>query len=167
MPISEIAIRGFLAGLAFSMLPGKGIALSCLQPDIVQSYTRAAEANEAYVVVKGKFRFVAPPRQPVDNDAQDQDISARFEGVALGRDGFSISYSRPIRIRLACAGPWCGWVQPDTQAIAFVEMNESELLLVEGPCPGQIFYDPSTEDERRLLICHLGGPCSTPSHKPD
>lgn len=134
-------------------------ALSCMQPDIVASYTRAAEASEPYLVLKGKFRFTPPPRQPVDNDTSEQTVPARFEGVALSRSDFNISYSRPVTLTLACAGPWCGWVEPDTDAIAFVEQRGTELVLLEGPCPGQIFYEPTREQADRLLLCHRQGIC--------
>lgn len=147
------------ACIALCALSTPASALSCMQPDIVNSYTRAADAAEAYVVVKGAFRFNAPPRQPVDNDAQGQIVQARFEGVALGRSGFTISYTRPVTLTLACAGPWCGWVEPDTNAIAFLETRGTSLRLVEGPCPGQIFYDPTPEQTQRLLACHTRGIC--------
>ncbi len=134
-------------------------ALTCMQPNIVDSYTRAADATEPYIVLKGRFRFSPPPRQPVDNDASEQTVEARFEGVALGKNGFNISYSRPVTLTLACAGPWCGWVEPDTEAIAFVEQHDKGLVLFEGPCPGQIFYEPTREQTDRLLLCHSKGVC--------
>lgn len=148
----------FAAVLSLS-LAGQAHALSCFQPDIVKSYQGHAVAEEAYVVVRGKLRFTPPPRQPVRNDAEDQTVKARFEGVALSNKAFDTSFSRPLQITMSCSGPWCANVTPDKDVIAFVEQTRTGLHLTEGPCPWSIFYEPTKKQIDRLLFCHTRGIC--------
>lgn len=152
-------MKSFIALLLSLSIAGQAQALSCMQPDIIQSYKDHAEATEAYVVVRGRFRFTPPKPQKLNNNAKDQTVRARFEGVALSKKGFDTSFSRPITIVFSCGGPWCGAVTPDTEAIAFVQQTDTGLTLNEGPCPWRVFYEPTKEQVDRLLYCHTRGIC--------
>jgi len=137
----------------------QALALSCEKPDIVRSYVDHAEAQETYVVVKGKFRFAPPPKQPVSGNAKPQTVRANFEGVALSAGAFDTAYTRPLTISMDCAGLWCGTVEPDVETLAFIELNGKNLHLIEGPCPWRVFRDPTSEQVERLLACHTRGDC--------
>ncbi len=152
-------MKSALAAILSLTIAGQADALSCMAPDIVQSYKDHAEAAEAYVVVRGKFRFTPPKPQKLGNDAKEQTIKARFEGVALSSKTFDTSFSRPLTITFGCAGPWCGGVTPDIEAIAFVQQTDSGLHLDEGPCPWRVFYEPTKDQIDRLLYCHTSGIC--------
>ena len=55
-----IRVAVLALGLA---LGGPALALSCLPPDVAETYRRAAEAEEAYIVVQGRLEF-DPARLP-------------------------------------------------------------------------------------------------------
>ena len=152
-------MKPFLAAVLSVMIASEAHALSCRRPDIVASYNGHAQSNESYVVVRGKFHFAPPPKQPVRNDAKEVTVNARFEGVALSRRAFDTSFTRPLKITFACSGPWCGSVKPNTEAIAFVEQTDAGLHLFEGPCMWSVFYEPTKEQTDRLLLCHARGIC--------
>lgn len=152
-------MKPILAAALSLSLASQAQALSCIRPDIVQSYKDHAEATDSYVVVRGKFRFTPPKSRSDENNPKEQRIKARFEGVALSQRRFDTSFSRPVDIIFGCAGPWCGSVIPDTEAIAFVQQTDNGLVLDEGPCPWRVFYEPTKEQVDRLLSCHTSGIC--------
>ena len=115
-------------------------ALSCLRPDVARTFQEVAAAEESYVVLLGEFEFRAPPRQPVSNDAQPQQVIAQFTGSALGGSGFVDTAPLELTLETTCAGPWCGgFPQPETEVLGFVELTPRGYVLSLGPCGGAVF----------------------------
>jgi len=133
-------------------------ALSCIQPDAARAFQNAAEAEESYVVLLGQFDFIAPPKQPVSNDAQPQQVLATFEGQGLGADGFVATQPKSVQLETACAGAWCGgFPTPGADVVAFVELTQDGYLLSLGACGGSVF---EAETAPIVEACMRGEACA-------
>ncbi|MGI3163805.1 hypothetical protein [Pseudooceanicola sp. 200-1SW] len=152
-------MRAALLSVPILALATQASALSCLPPDAVASYLRADQAAETYVVLLGDFRFDAPslPEPDLSNPTPEEHrFPARFEGQALGPEGFTGSYALEMEVTLTCAGPWCAGVPADGAGLAFVEMTETGYDLRLGPCGGQYFATPDPAVTDRIAACHAG-----------
>ncbi|MBU2992463.1 hypothetical protein Q4555_08865 [Octadecabacter sp. 1_MG-2023] len=123
-----------------ALVATQSTALSCMPPDVAQTFQWASEAEESYAVLLGKFSFDAPPQQPVSNDAQPQEVVASFTGQGLAENGFAPTTPTTVTLRTSCAGPWCGgFPNPDSEMLAFVALTDDGYLLTMGPCGGSTF----------------------------
>lgn len=139
-------------------LSSQASALSCLRPDVARTFQQIAAAEERYVVLLGEFEFVAPPDQPVSNDAQSQQVVAQFSGSALGAAGFVDTAPIDVKLQTSCAGPWCGgFPAPQTDVLAFVELNPQGYVLSLGACGGTVF---AAETAPIVAACMRGEACA-------
>jgi len=132
-------------------------ALSCIQPDVARTFLNVAEAEESYVVLLGQFDFVAPPKQPVSNNAQSQQVMATFEGQGLGAEGFVATQPKSVQLQTGCAGAWCGWFPtPGEDVLAFVALTDDGYILTLGACGGSVF---GVESAPIVEACMRGETC--------
>ena len=139
-------------------------ALSCVPASVQMSYTQAAEAEAAYVILRGRFDFAAAdlPRRAVENDnPPDTFVQSRFTGRYFDGDSFDKRWSGPVTINARCFGPWCSHMEPGGDVLAFVERTEDGYLLSLSPCGGAIFDSPTPAQLEAVRACHSGGACET------
>lgn len=138
-------------------------SLSCLPPDAVRLYETARDAEESYMIVKGRLIETGPIAIPQPDPNSIEQVppvasTARFRGQALGPTDFSAPFVSPITVTVSCAMTWCGAPVTDRDLIVALRVTELGYALDIGPCGGDtVPYDP--EGEARLLDCHRGAEC--------
>lgn len=147
-----------------AVLATPALSLSCLPPDVARSYQRAAEAEEAYVVVSGVLRFDETRLPKADMSAQqdtppETKIPARITGMALTQSGFDHAFDREITLNVLCFGPWCGGAKPDIRYLGFLQKTDTGYELVADPCGSFAFAEPGDDMLHRVEQCFQGGPC--------
>ena len=156
--------RFSLTMTAATMLYGGQVsALSCMAPDVTRSFTWAADAEEAYVILLGTFAFGDVPSADTGdiNAPREVEVDARFEGQFLSSSGFTDAPPLDVTIRLECSGPWCGSMVSDgADVMAFVEQQQNAYVLSVGPCPGSVFYQPSEAELAQVVSCIKGRDCT-------
>jgi len=131
-----------LSTLALTLMlsASQASALSCMRPDVADTFKRIEAADARFVVLLGSFEFPPQPRQPVSNEAQPQQVQATFTGKGLGLDGFAPAADLSVTLATSCSGPWCGtFPTPGRDALVFVEQTEAGYLLRLGACGGMMF----------------------------
>lgn len=157
-------IRSFtLCAALFGALSGASpaLALSCMQPDVANSYTWAAEAEAPYVVLLGEFQFRAGTKSRGNSDGQTvPPVVAQFSGRSLGDGGFTRPFSGAVTLAPACAGPWCAGLPEPGIGLAFAEvMADGTYQVALGPCGGRYFPGPRAGEAARVEACHRGERC--------
>ena len=156
-------IRSTLAVLAI-LAAGQASALSCLRPDVAQSFTDAANADESYIVVLGRFDVppgALPAPDLTDAEPEPVNVQAMFRGRQLQADGtFAGALSVPVTLAQQCAGPWCGQMAQDQRLLAFLVQSDEGLVLEVGPCPKWAFANPTEEMLDTVAACVTGGDCT-------
>ncbi len=142
---------------------GPVLALSCIRPDVANTYERAVETEEIYVVVHGTLTF-DQTRVP-DNDLSNQNrpdtlIPARLKGVSLSRDGFVTPFDRIISVFLQCFGPWCGGATSGAEYLSFLERTETGYVMTIDPCGSWIFPEPTKVQLDLTISCMRGERCT-------
>ena len=140
---------------------GPALSLSCMKPDPARSYTQAAEAEEAYLVVHGKLSH--NPDAVPERKSGEQPISfpATLTGAFLQADGFHGAFAAPLTVTVDCAMTWCGEApESSVDVLAYLQETPTGYALTLGPCGGWMFTDPTTEDLDRVVSCHTGGDCT-------
>lgn len=155
----RIAFAGLIA-----LMAGQASALSCLRPDPVAAFQRAADADATYYVLYGTLdfdtRLLPQSGDGMSAPIEPAPISAFFRGNGLSKTGFNLRFDQPVTLQPVCGGPWCGSASAHTPAIAFVRVVGDELLLEIGPCGGQFFEQPSQADLDAMVQC-LNGNCTS------
>tara|TARA_B100000768_G_scaffold175694_1_gene187447 strand:- start:1698 stop:2177 length:480 start_codon:yes stop_codon:yes gene_type:complete len=144
-----------LCGLAAAKVD----ALSCVQPDIVDSYQYSTHSKNSVVILKGEFSFPQLFWKKSEKIPKTQIIQGTFLGLMLDKHGFKIPYSEPVILIFECFSAWCGDMQPDQNVIAFVDVEDRQLTLRVQPCNSKVFSMATLENELRLLSCHHAGEC--------
>ncbi|WP_457649759.1 hypothetical protein [Profundibacter sp.] len=147
-----------------ALTAGPSLALSCLRPTIEGSYLDHAKAKESYILVFGKLtdkrNEVSGPKIQGGNGARSENFTATLVGKQATRAGFDRPLKTTVAVNTTCAGPWCGTVNIDLQMITFLEITPYGHRLTEGPCGGNIFYNPTKAQEKSVLRCLRGGVCN-------
>lgn len=148
----------------FAASCGPALALSCLPPDVVQSYIRAAGASEPYIVVHGQLRFDAARLPSTDMVTQRKPphtlIPARLTGQALTHSGFDQPFDRNISLDVQCFGPWCAAAVPGIEYLGFLERRDEGYVLTVDPCGGMAHPEPTPAMLKKVLTCRQVGSCS-------
>jgi hypothetical protein len=147
----------FLAFIA--AMTGSGAqALSCLAPDPVQTFHRAMEAPDTYVILRGTLAIAEILIPPEVGKDQEHAVPVWFHGMALTNDGFTRPFDGPMIVQVTCAGPWCGTVPADTDLIFFVQVVDGTYTIDAGPCGAGTFV-PDPKTEALLTSCLRGDAC--------
>tara|TARA_R100000935_G_scaffold24000_1_gene43397 strand:- start:33 stop:518 length:486 start_codon:yes stop_codon:yes gene_type:complete len=146
------------------VLAGPAVALSCFPQDVAETYRRAAEAAETYIVVHGRLSF-DPARLPSTDMIPQQKpahtlIPARLTGQALTKGGFDQAFDRAITLDVQCFGPWCASAVPGTQYLGFLERRDGGYVLAVDPCGGMGHAEPTPAMLDKALRCLQGGACT-------
>ncbi len=154
-------IRTLAFSAAIAALATPALALSCLRPDVVQTYKRAAEAEESYSVVIGTIRFDESklPKSVGNDSPPNTRIAARFQGKALTKSGFDMPFARNITLEVLCFGPWCGGAGSDETYLAFLKREETGYVMEADPCGGMLFQSPTEHMLDQVERCFTGGRC--------
>ena len=147
------------AVLVLALAAGPAQALSCLRPDAVTLYETARDADEGYLVVRGRIDLQEPFRAPLPDTDERTRTAARLTGQSLTSHGFGVTFQRPIVIEAQCLGPWCAGPEGlKGEVIAALRVDDDALVLRLGPCGGDVVaWDKP--GERRLVDCHRSGRC--------
>ncbi|MFN3210597.1 MAG: hypothetical protein ACE369_16655, partial [Roseovarius sp.] len=116
-----------MTSMAFVLAAGPAVALSCLRPDVAESFSEAEKAADTYHIVRGVFDFdeeLLPPRDDLGIELQ---VSAKLKGKALSDGGFSKPFDQDVLLDLKCSNPlgYCGYVYPGLEYLAFLRVEES------------------------------------------
>ena len=161
-PVKRIAVLGLAAVLGV-VGSGPVWALSCLPPDVTDSYKTAAASEASYVVVHGHLRHDI---RHVNQDSGDVNrpleasFQARLSGNYLGKHGFTEAYALPVTVVLTCTAAWCGGLPKPGRVLAFVRQTQDGAQFLEiGPCGGTHFADPKPEHLQKIVACQMGKRC--------
>ena len=146
-----------LCGLVAGVQPAH--ALSCLRPDIAQTFADLDAAPETYVMARGTITLDDGEvvRPGYVEDAEDYDLAARFQGHVLTPDGPGEAVDSHLTVEVRCAGPWCG-APPEDASVLFLETRDGALYFTANACPGNAFA-ATPEIEARATACLRGEGC--------
>ncbi len=158
-------MKQLLVALCFGLLmANQGLALSCTAPSIEDSFISHSKAEERFILVTGKLTnkrnvVLGPLTQGVG--ARSENFTATFVGHQATRAGFDRPIKTTVAVSAECGGPWCGMVTVDMPVMTFLEITPYGHELAVGPCAGNVFYDPTKDQIRRVLQCLRGGVCQS------
>lgn len=152
-----------LAGLLMA-LAQPAHALSCAPPDIARDFQRAAQSDDAYIIVKGDLFFdeaKLPDRTDLRTSRKRDttDIEGWLAGYSLTKDGFTKRFERDVILRVSCLGPWCGGTTKG-EHLAFLKQEKLQWVVQISPCPGMTYASPTAEQEQKALSCFRGEDCN-------
>jgi hypothetical protein len=163
-------IRPLLLLTAALLAAAEAAALSCAMPDPVQSFRMAQESPERYVVLHGRLTFdesLMPggfTEQPQDGtgvpDMLTDPVPARFEGFALGLDGFTRPLDTAVTLQPSCLGPWCG-AMGEGVWLLFAQVTEGGYRVAVEPCGSWTFEAPTEAVLSQMAACMRGEACGT------
>lgn len=145
------------ASISLVMLPGAAMALSCLAPDIRDSFHSADASEKSYIVVEGEFTLEDP--EFVAEPGKVNLTSGSFKGRWLGSRGKSSRFEHPVTFEIGCVENTCGNIFPGENLITFLRNEKDEYFVEVQPCGGSLFYGPSKPDKEALQQCLNGGNC--------
>lgn len=155
-----------LLTVALVVFAGQAQALSCLRPDVARTFEWAAEAEESYVVLLGRFDFETPDLRS-DRNLNPQEVrsAARFSGQSLSVEGFQDNVPLDVTIVFSCLASWCGSMdQNNSDVLAFVERTPEGYVLSVGPCFDTVFDRVDATQIARVEACMRGEACE---HAPE
>ncbi len=144
-------------------------ALTCAPPDPFRSFAMAQESPERYVVLYGRLSFdpAALPDGPelpapgASETALDP-VEARFDGHALGRDGFTRAVSSSVLLRPVCLGQFCASIEPGEGWLLFAQPSNGSYTLDVEPCSAWAFDQVPEATLDGLAGCLRGEACGAP-----
>lgn len=152
-------MRRVLLTIGWLFSAGPVFALSCVQPNVADSFREAVAASEDYVVVYGILKFddrLKPEPDFSSIDAEGTKIPARLEGKALNKSGFRADFMQDVTLDLACFGPWCGDAKSGVKYLAFLRKSGSEYVFTADPCGSWAFQDASRAQLEQARQCMRG-----------
>lgn len=150
---------------------GPAPALTCAPPDPIRSFREAQASPDRYVVLHGWLDFdpalmpesAGPPPadgpQPGAPDFLAPPVPARFQGFALGLEGFTHPVSERVTLQPQCLGPWCGGLSPGGPWLLFARVAGNGYEVMVSPCGGGAFEAPGEATLARLAACLRGQAC--------
>ena len=150
-----------MAFVLWALFASPGFALSCLPPDLINSYLKALESQTPHVVLKGRFVAGANwPEAQQNPTRKTESFWADFTGSYLSKEGFKYSYNAPVRLTFQCDDWGCGQVAADTEVVAFAQKTDQGLELSLASCMTNLAsFNISPDDIGVLVQCHQSGRC--------
>ena len=144
---------------------GQVYALSCLRPNLTDSYQRWSESETKYVVARGTLipTDTLPAKRSNTVDEQHMEyleaVQYRFSGVLIGKE-----MSTPVTIRMIveprCLAVWCGgYPEQEEEAIYAFEKTSDGYRFRPGPCGGDSFSGDVRAHEKFIRNCMKSGSC--------
>lgn len=161
MRLFPTALCGVLS-VSLAVAASSATALSCMRPDVARTFGFAAEAEETYVVLLGRFAFVTPDlsdRDPVMPQAIS--VPAQFQGQYLGAADFQDAPELSVILVFDCVASWCGNPpEGNPEVLAFVEQSTDGFTLRLDPCGSLAFFEPTAQDIAQTEACMRGEDCT-------
>lgn len=154
--------------LSFALLtPVHAMALSCMPWNMEDSFQRAAQSADPYVIAYGRLVFSKDDLPQVDwgnqqNVPPETRIDARLTGHGLDGSGFDVPFDHPVEIVVRCAGPWCPALAPGAPYLAFLKRTGSGYQMDVGACTVMGYAEPDTEMLEKVQRCFNGAACQPP-----
>ncbi|MEJ6393399.1 hypothetical protein V8J82_09045 [Gymnodinialimonas sp. 2305UL16-5] len=157
-----------MMAFTFALLAaGPASALSCLRPSVTNTYAAAAESPEDYVIGTGSLALLGPSDPPEGAVAQDGDRNqmagytqpASFNGQLFTGNAFDRDWIVNVTIHVNCVSAWCGSANEIDSGLFFFRQVDGAYVLDEGPCPRDVFIDPTPQMLEEVVACYNSGTC--------
>jgi hypothetical protein len=159
--MSAMKLFSRLACVLMSLAASPAIALTCADPDIVQSFELISAQDDLYFLLKGsitleedeatlKDRFLLKPGEGMEK------VLAPAYGSFTGEifhQGKFLPFDTNIEVRMDCIEQFCGVFPDNQEALYFATAAESNMWLsLEAPVCGGARFPISAEED---LMLHL------------
>lgn len=153
----------FFACLALTFFPNVALALSCLPPDIRESFREADASPQSYFVVEGTFTLADPDFRISQGEGGKPvpltRIAGSVNGRSLGAKGRTAPFNQSVSYEIECVQNSCGQVLSNTKMITFVRKENDQYFVEARACGGFIFYEPGKEERTSIQQCLDGADC--------
>ena len=146
--------------LAFVLIGFQAQALSCLWPNVAQTFNSKQISTETYVLMVGTVKLTGKPPEYVQG--KPRSAKALVAGKYVGRRGLSATQTVPVTVQTHCAASWCGGFPNDMleDVIMYLRQTPKGAVIDIHACPNG-FGQIATQDRVRLLqSCLRKGKCS-------
>ncbi|MEL7513808.1 MAG: hypothetical protein AAFU82_03035 [Pseudomonadota bacterium] len=153
-----------IANLLALLSPAPALALSCMPYGPMLALVDA-KADGPTAMVVGTLEFDEAQLPVVNYDQQAATpplttIAASLVGHIALKDGKVGPITMPVTLEVACIGPWCGMVLPETEYMTVIRQTEDGPVIRISPCETAIFQNVEAEMMDRLQTCMSGGACN-------
>lgn len=159
---SALTLTCLAASLAMA---APALALSCLRPDVTQSFQNAAEREEVFVMALGELTRTGPD-VATPNDIQigtdlpaNYAFPARFTGRGASGGGFLTALTVDVTVEVSCVSAWCGGVPLDSYALVFLRRDADGYVFEAGLCDPFSYTNPTEHDLMEVIGCLNGASC--------
>ena len=147
-----------------SFVASQSLALTCMAPDVADTFKRYQSVPETYVIVHGVLDFdqsKMPEYGWHDPDAgvPGTRLDARLRGRTLTLQGYSVPFDREIIFNVVCIQSWCPEVETGSTVLAFVEVIGGDYVFSLGACFSRGFFDPDEATLDTAKSCMRGEAC--------
>lgn len=148
-------------GVFLVLVAGQAQALSCDEPNPVDSYQRYNNLPEDYVIFRGVLDVPEYELNEQDNNPKfDTDgtripnasVTASLAGQLLTLRGFKAPAPETVQVDIYCQIGWCGFV-PNQEFIGFAKRDATGLTLSVDICSPAVIPSPDRAMERQLVNC--------------
>lgn len=145
---------------------GPASALSCAAPSVVQAYRYADESPVNYAIAVGSLTASGPSNPPGGAVPINGDLNemagyvqpAFFVGNFFDGSGFNLARQVNVTVEVSCLGPWCGGFEDVGYGLIFLRRNDDGSYVLEaGPCPGEVFANPTQTQIQQVITCYNSG----------
>ena len=123
-----------LGALLFSVQ--QAVALSCIPPNLAQTFNQLNEVPEPYALMIGNFEPTGPV--PQAQPGVPMAVSYNFQGNQVGSGFVGPHHHWPVIVESKCLASWCGGLpQPRDTMMVFFGGTERTVCL----CAGSMRFD--------------------------
>ncbi len=141
-----------------SALATQAVALSCVPPDIKNTFNYLHAAPKTDVMGLGKVTAMEPVPEYIRGE--DRHISAQFEGAFLRKSGQTKQQTVLLTVDITCVSVWCGnFPKTDKQMLVFLQKTDIGYQMESGPCGRHFKISPTSKDIRGLKQCLKNNGC--------
>jgi hypothetical protein len=151
-------LKQCVTAIGITLLAGPVSALSCMQPNITETFNSLADAPETYILALGTVTQTGP-QQPLADGREGYRFAAHLTGMQVTQSGFDLPLDTDVEVQIACFDPWCGSVATDQQLIAFVQTSDTGLTIAGDLCAFTVFAQPSPATIQQAESCAAGQNC--------
>lgn len=163
--VRTIAKALLVIGLALTFMPGPAWSLSCMAPDLKQSYAGWAKSDTRFVIARGVLLPAAPLPEKRRNSVKEQEneflqaVPYTFNGVLVGKNG-NTPVSIAVTVEPRCLAVWCGGYPERGEEILYAfEVSSNGYRYSPSPCGGDAFSGDVTAHEKTVRQCMASGTC--------
>lgn len=139
------------------------LALSCFAPDVRQNYQNAKASPHNYYIFKGEITLpegsIAIAKDANGMPVAATEVNAVLNGNSLGPYGKETPFNHPATLEVECALDWCGKIDSNITALAFVREDRGYYFVELGPCGGDVFPNPDASQISKVQMCLNGESC--------